>query len=191
VAPRKEKKMSKFNDMQSAIETLNKLGFDVTLTPRAGSQPAAPAPQKERKAKTRKASAPAPVPAGNARVCEESEVIALSDGVLTDAAPYGSHNGQPLAPFGVKADGTPSKRRGRGEPDFMAALRGGEVPAPSAEVKATPAPAPQKVAPAPAPEASPGPVITLSLDDVLPTHDNATPEGADIEAELDGLLAGL
>lgn len=85
---------------------------------RSSGVEAAPAPKpKSRKGKGNKTTT-TPPPAADTpavREIEESELEALAvDGTVSDEAPYGRDSkGVALAPYGVKLNGAPKKRRGR------------------------------------------------------------------------------
>jgi len=81
-------------------------------TATATAAPAATAPKKRRTRNKPPAATPSAAPV---RVIEEEELEALAvGGTVSDAAPYGCDaEGVALAPYGVKLNGVPKKRRGR------------------------------------------------------------------------------
>jgi len=135
------------------------------------------APKKNAAPKVQKAQA-APVSTGSVRVITPEEIDSLQVAGSVDeenGAPYGKDaEGRALAPYGVKKDGSPMKRRGR-----VAAEESTE---------STPAPT-QKAAPAPTPvqavEAAPEAVETASTEtEEVSAEETAAGDFDDLESVL-------
>lgn len=106
--------------LRDAGFTFDRVPPGATVTPAAPVAPKAAAP----KAPAKTAAAPkatatpkaaAPAATKKARKIKEEQLAELQvAGTVSEAAPYGTDaEGRPLAPYGVKQDGVPMKRRGR------------------------------------------------------------------------------
>lgn len=157
------------------------LGTETVVSAAPANAPKSNAPKKNAAPKAQKTQA-APVSTGSVRVITPEEIDTLQVAGSVDeenGAPYGKDSeGRALAPYGVKKDGSPMKRRGR-----VAAEESTEsAPAPTQKAAPTPSPA---ATPVQAVEAAPEAVEAASTEtEEVSAEETAAGDFDDLESVL-------